>query len=119
MVSHTLTQYLSPSYWFTLVFNFFYVLVQRVIIWLFKPVSPRLIVCAYIASSHAIQPPPPSPEYPKNPKGRIAVIGAGLTGVSSAAHAIAHGFDVVIYEQDDKVGECISTHQGNVPCDLK
>ena len=36
--------------------------------------------------------------------GRIAVIGAGLTGVSSAAHAIAHGFDVVIYEQTDKVG---------------
>lgn len=45
---------------------------------------------------------------PQNPKnilkegdvahGRIAVIGAGLTGVSSAAHAVAHGFDVVIYE---------------------
>lgn len=51
------------------------------------------------------QPPPPGPEFPKNPKGRIAVIGAGLTGVSSAAHAIAHGFDVVIYEQGDSVGE--------------
>ena len=47
------------------------------------------------------------------------MIGAGLTGVSSAAHAIAHGFDVVIYEQDDKVGECISTHQGKLPCYLR
>ena len=42
MASHTVTQYLSPAYWFTLVFDFFYVLVQRVIIWLFKPVSPRV-----------------------------------------------------------------------------
>ncbi|EJF62066.1 FAD/NAD(P)-binding domain-containing protein [Dichomitus squalens LYAD-421 SS1] len=79
-------RYLSPKQWVIAAFNFFYVLVQYVIIWLFKP------------------PPPPSPEYPKHPKGRIAIIGAGLTGVSSAAHAIAHGFDVVIYEQSDKVG---------------
>ncbi|KAI9058979.1 FAD/NAD-P-binding domain-containing protein [Trametes sanguinea] len=79
-------EFLSPSYWAESLFDFFYVLVQHIIIWLFKP------------------PPPPGPEYPKNPKGRIAVIGAGLTGVSSAAHAIAHGFDVVIYEQGDTVG---------------
>ncbi|CDO73859.1 hypothetical protein BN946_scf185016.g16 [Trametes cinnabarina] len=78
-------QLLSPSHWAEVVFNFVYVLVQHVIIWLFKP------------------PPPPGPEYPRNPQGRIAVIGAGLTGVSSAAHAIAHGFDVVIYEQSDTV----------------
>ncbi|RDX45747.1 FAD/NAD-P-binding domain-containing protein [Lentinus brumalis] len=84
--SQNYARYISPSYWSALVFNFFYVLVQHVIIWLFKP------------------PPPPSPECPRNPKGRIAVIGAGLTGVSSAAHAIAHGFDVVIYEQDNKIG---------------
>lgn len=51
-----------------------------------------------------LQPPPPSPELPQQVNGRIAVIGAGLTGVSSAAHAIAHGFDVVIYEQTDEVG---------------
>ena len=38
------------------------------------------------------------------PVRNVAVIGAGLTGVSSAAHAIAHGFDVVIYEKNDKVG---------------
>ena len=49
MVSHTLTQYLSPSYWFTLVFDLCYVLVQRVIVWLFKPVSASG-VCASIAT---------------------------------------------------------------------
>ncbi|KAI0759240.1 FAD/NAD-P-binding domain-containing protein [Trametes elegans] len=76
----------SPAHWVSSIFNLIYVLVQHIIIWLFKP------------------PPPPGPEYPKNPKGRVAVIGAGLTGVSSAAHAIAHGFDVVIYEQGDTVG---------------
>ena len=37
----------------------------------------------------------------------IAVIGAGLTGISSAAHAIAHGFDVVIFEQKDDIGASI------------
>ncbi|KAI0643289.1 FAD/NAD-P-binding domain-containing protein [Trametes meyenii] len=77
---------LSPTHWAATIFNYFYILVQHIIIWLFKP------------------PPPPGPDFPKNPKGRIAVIGAGLTGVSSAAHAIAHGFDVVIYEQGDSVG---------------
>ncbi|KAI0652799.1 FAD/NAD(P)-binding domain-containing protein [Cubamyces menziesii] len=86
MNSRTLNRLASPSCWAEVVFDSVYVLVQYIIIWLFKP------------------PPPPGPDYPKNPKGRIAVIGAGLTGVSSAAHAIAHGFDVVIYEQGDTVG---------------
>lgn len=36
--------------------------------------------------------------------GRIAIIGAGLTGISSAAHAVDHGFDVVIYEAEESVG---------------
>ncbi|KIM26442.1 hypothetical protein M408DRAFT_330606 [Serendipita vermifera MAFF 305830] len=62
-----------------------YGLIQRVIVLLYKPYPPK------------------SPELP-NPYGRIAVIGAGLTGISSAAHAIAHGFDVVIYETNDSVG---------------
>ncbi|SCZ92474.1 BZ3500_MvSof-1268-A1-R1_Chr5-2g07892 [Microbotryum saponariae] len=38
------------------------------------------------------------------PFGRVAIIGAGLSGISSAAHIVAHGFDVVIYEADDKIG---------------
>ncbi|EIW74220.1 FAD/NAD(P)-binding domain-containing protein [Coniophora puteana RWD-64-598 SS2] len=44
------------------------------------------------------------PRQIKRPYGRIAVIGAGLTGVSSAAHAISHGFEVVIYEACDRTG---------------
>ena len=50
------------------------------------------------------QRPPRSAQQPMHPKGRIAVIGAGLTGISTAAHAIAHGFDVVIFEKSDKIG---------------
>ncbi|KIJ19595.1 hypothetical protein PAXINDRAFT_161155 [Paxillus involutus ATCC 200175] len=46
----------------------------------------------------------PPPERIKHPYGRIAVIGAGLTGISSAAHAISHGFEVVIFDADDRVG---------------
>ncbi|KAI0766412.1 FAD/NAD-P-binding domain-containing protein [Trametes elegans] len=49
--------------------------------------------------------PPPKPDQSQSAgRARIAVIGAGLTGVSSAAHAVAHGFDVVLYEQEATVG---------------
>ncbi|EIW74200.1 flavin-binding monooxygenase-like protein [Coniophora puteana RWD-64-598 SS2] len=48
--------------------------------------------------------PSPPPKHLKRPYGRIAVIGAGLTGVSSAAHAISHGFEVVIYEASSRPG---------------
>ncbi|KAK4056269.1 hypothetical protein OIO90_002712 [Microbotryomycetes sp. JL221] len=40
----------------------------------------------------------------QKPFGRIAIIGAGLTGISSAAHCVSHGFEVVIYDSDDKIG---------------
>lgn len=36
--------------------------------------------------------------------GRIAIIGAGLTGIATAAAFVSHGFEVVIYDADDKVG---------------
>ena len=44
-------------------------------------------------------PPPPNATLTRP---RIAVIGAGLTGVSSAAHCIGHGFDVTIFEAGDE-----------------
>lgn len=40
-------------------------------------------------------PPPPGATLSR-PK--IAIIGAGLTGVSSAAHCVGHGFDVSLFE---------------------
>ncbi|KIN99189.1 hypothetical protein M404DRAFT_16538 [Pisolithus tinctorius Marx 270] len=48
--------------------------------------------------------PRPPPERIKHPYARIAVIGGGLTGVSSAAHAVSHGFEVVLYEAADRIG---------------
>lgn len=41
------------------------------------------------------RPPPPNAHLSRP---RIAVIGAGLTGVSAASHTIGHGFDTVIFE---------------------
>ena len=37
---------------------------------------------------------------------KIAVIGAGITGITAAAHCVGHGFDVVIFESggEDQVG---------------
>ena len=43
----------------------------------------------------APNPPPPNASLTR-PK--IAVVGAGLTGVSAASHCIGHGFDVTIFE---------------------
>lgn len=40
--------------------------------------------------------PPPPHAHLRRPK--IAVIGAVITGVSSAAHCVGHGFDVQIFE---------------------
>jgi heterodisulfide reductase subunit A-like polyferredoxin len=42
--------------------------------------------------------PTPPPPHTNVRRPKIAVIGAGLTGVSSAAHCIGHGFDVRIFE---------------------
>ncbi|TFK35788.1 hypothetical protein BDQ12DRAFT_725579 [Crucibulum laeve] len=74
-----LLQLLSPIRLWKCIWDIFYILVQAIIIVLFKPS-------------------PPKTDRPSNPCGRIAIIGAGLTGISSAAHVVAHNFDVVIYE---------------------
>jgi NADPH-dependent 2,4-dienoyl-CoA reductase/sulfur reductase-like enzyme len=42
--------------------------------------------------------PTPSPPGAALSKSKIAIIGAGLTGVSSAAHCVGHGFDVRLFE---------------------
>jgi hypothetical protein len=59
---------------------------------LFSPARLALLVLeiAYVLFQNlivlAFAPPPPKSDEPlKNPRGRVAVIGAGLTGVSSAA----------------------------------
>ncbi|TEB35157.1 FAD/NAD-P-binding domain-containing protein [Coprinellus micaceus] len=88
-IASNVAEYLhKPDWWYNpfelvrLVWNVGYILVQWCIIALFKP--------HYRKTSE--------------PFGRVAIIGAGLTGVSSAAHCIAHGFDVVIYEAGPKLG---------------
>lgn len=50
---------------------------------------------------HLLSPNPPPPNA-KPGRRRIAVIGAGLTGVSAASHCVGHGFDVTIFESGDK-----------------
>ncbi|KAH9444032.1 hypothetical protein MJO29_013489 [Puccinia striiformis f. sp. tritici] len=62
-------------------------LLQNVIIYLFAPNTDAITL-----------------EPSSNPLGRIAIIGAGITGISSAAHFLAHGFEVVIFEQSETIG---------------
>lgn len=35
---------------------------------------------------------------------RVVVIGAGASGLCAAKHALAHGYDVTVYEQSNQVG---------------
>lgn len=67
------------------IFSFVYVVFQTVLNRIFSPI-----------------PPPPRSSANGLPKKRIAVIGAGLTGVSSAAHCVGHGFDVQLFEGRSK-----------------
>jgi monoamine oxidase len=50
----------------------------------------------------------PNPPTPSTRLGhpKIAIIGAGITGVTAAAHCIGHGFDVVLFEagSEERVG---------------
>lgn len=45
----------------------------------------------------ALSPRPPAPGA-RLGRPRIAVVGAGITGVTSAAHCVGHGFDVALFE---------------------
>ncbi|OIW31851.1 FAD/NAD(P)-binding domain-containing protein, partial [Coniochaeta ligniaria NRRL 30616] len=48
-----------------------------------------------------LSPNPPDPSKQLD-RPKVAVIGAGITGVTAAAHCIGHGFDVVIFEAGSK-----------------
>lgn len=61
----------------------------------------------YVALQHvisAVYAALPPDRLPFVPLGRIAIIGAGVTGVSSAAHCVAHGFEVTIFERKAVTG---------------
>lgn len=68
--------------WLQLLFNspfqFVYIIIQNILDLFLSPNAP-----------------PPNANLTR-PK--VAIIGAGLTGVSSASHCVGHGFDVQIFE---------------------
>src|SRR5436309_368882 len=66
----------------------------------FHPIAFLLNIIQFILDKIFSPNPPPPNATLRRP--RIAVIGAGLTGVSSAAHCVGHGFDVVIFEAGGK-----------------
>lgn len=65
-------------------------MINAAIQWFYHAIQ-FLIACVF-----SPPPPPTGRSLPNAP--RIAIIGAGLTGVSSAAHAVGHGFEVTIFE---------------------
>ena len=71
---------------------------------LFHPILFTFQLLQWLVSK-VLSPTPPDPKTILA-RPRIAVIGAGITGVTSAAHCIGHGFDVIIFEAggEDQVG---------------
>ncbi len=57
------------------------------------------IVIAYVFA-----PKLPQQQVKQKPLGHVAVIGAGITGISTASHLIGHGFEVTIFDQADEIG---------------
>jgi len=51
--------------------------------------------------NHLFSPTPPPPNAQLCGP-RIAIVGAGLTGVSAASPCVGHGFDVTIFEAGDR-----------------
>lgn len=62
----------------------------------------RLYQLVQILISFFFAPLPPKQHIRQKPLGHVAIIGAGVTGVSSASHLIGHGFEVTIFEQGDE-----------------
>ncbi|KAH9821883.1 hypothetical protein DFH28DRAFT_1079067 [Melampsora americana] len=65
--------------------------------------TPEVYLQYLISKIYSI-PPPKLPRERKSSLGRIAIIGAGITGVSSAAHCVGNGFEVVIFERKESTG---------------
>ena len=57
--------------------------------------------CIQWALDKLLSPTPPPPNA-RLSRPRIAIIGAGLTGVSAASHCVGHGFDVTLFEAGDE-----------------
>ncbi|KAK5078689.1 hypothetical protein LTR64_002896 [Lithohypha guttulata] len=66
----------------------------------FSPFQWLYSILQWILTS-IFSPDPPAPGARlRRPK--IAIVGAGLTGVSAASHCVGHGFDVVLFEAGGK-----------------
>ena len=66
----------------------------------FHPIQFLYSIIQWILDRLLSPTPPPPNAHLIRP--RIAIIGAGLTGVSSASHCVGHGFDVTIFEAGDE-----------------
>ena len=60
------------------------------------PILWALQIWQLVVSKITAPVPPPRGRRLRRP--RIAIIGAGVTGVAAASHCVGHGFDVTIFE---------------------
>ncbi|PWN50984.1 FAD/NAD(P)-binding domain-containing protein [Violaceomyces palustris] len=60
--------------------------------------------CVQVLIFYCFAPRLPSQRPRQKPLGHVAVIGAGITGVSTASHLIGHGFEVTLFEASSEIG---------------
>lgn len=63
-----------------------------------SPFTHPILFLFYLLQSLADRLLSPVPPNGRLHRPKVAIIGAGITGVSSAAHCVGHGFDVVMFE---------------------
>ncbi|CBQ72692.1 related to monooxygenase [Sporisorium reilianum SRZ2] len=57
-----------------------------------------------ILIAYAFAPKLPADQPQQKPFGHVAVIGAGISGISTASQLIGHGFQVTIFDEADEIG---------------
>jgi hypothetical protein len=101
LVNREMFSLLNPLRIAERVIGIFYVWIQFLIVAVFKPV--RIFENSRLTLN--ISQKPPITAKPEKPNGRIAVVGAGLTGVSSAAYvyfAFIHVLRTVLKQQKSR-----------------
>lgn len=68
------------------------------------PFEAGLGVYQWLANKMLAPRPPPQDAHQRPDRPTIAIIGAGITGVTAAAHCVGHGFDVVLFDAAPRSG---------------
>ena len=86
-----------------------------------KPMDGALTICQlkkYVALEDAKSENPYLPEKAKNTSKKIAVVGAGIAGLSAAFHLVKLGNQITVFEKEDKAGGTLCEISTELPAEM-